>query len=329
MISPGLPEQFGSQDNLLSMASLEAFGNFTQEEEEEEEEEEDDEADGVASIKVEENLLFERQQKLKKLLDMSGPDTSQLVSSLGFPSSSHDSPASPAKTDLFNFSPHNFDATSSIEDTHPSAPIIDKHTSRHLIFAAYFPLEAGGTSQQELNERSVVLCGTGKARKTVDEIVGEIRSDVEHHFRLLERISSPILPDLKLPGLLEKFRMLPVFYQNQIASGCAQDLLTSLSPSIPYPSCTQLVFVCQLFSVAGSVQQILDLLVDIVACGGMERRDGMGEKRQSFSRLPNELCIPVVNLIWYYIPSLLLSQHDTSVVFEWSAMILHTCTSAS
>ena len=315
-LSPSLPEQFSAQDNILSLSSLEPFGSFTQEEEEEE----DDEVNSgvhVASIKVEENsaLLMERQQKLQKLME-----SSPLAFPLEFPSS-QPSPQSPIKADVFNFSPPILEA-SSVDDTRPGTPTIDKHNSRHLIFAAYFPLDPSEITQQELNERSAVLCGTGKARKKVDQVVGDIRNEVEHHYRLLEQVHSPVLPD-QLMGVVQKFRMLPTFYQNQIASTCAHSLLSSLTPTSPYPSCSQLVFVCQLFSVAGCVQQIIELLVDVIACDGAERRDGAMEKRQPFPHIPNELCFPIVNLLWFYTPSLLLSLHDTAVVFEWLADYTH------
>lgn len=308
-ISPGLPDQFTSQGPILSLTSLDAFDTFSQEEDEEDEEE-----DGV-TIKVEENsaVFMERQQKLLKLMESSPP----VAFPLGFPSSTQGSPQSLNKTDVFNFSPSPpILDTSSVDDSSPNAPTIDKRNSRHLIFAAYFPLEQSEVTQQELNERLAVLCGTGKARKKVDSVVGEIRDKIEHHFRLLKQVSSPVLPD-QLLQVIRRFRMLPTFYQNQIACSCAQSLLSSLTPSSPYPSCSQLVFVCQLFSVAGSVQQIVELLVDVIACDGAERREGVSDKRQPFPHLPSELCFPVVNLLWFYTPSLLLSLHDTSVVFEW------------
>ena len=299
-ISPGLPDRFSS------LTGLDHFDTFSQEEEEDEEE------DGV-TIKVEENsaMFMERQQKLMKLMESPRPP---IAFPLDFPT---DSPQSLNKAEMFNFSPSPpILDTSSVDDSSPNAPAIDKRNSRHLIFAAYLPLEQSEVTQQELNERLAVLCGTGKARKKVDSIVGEIRVKIEHHFRLLKQVSSPVLPD-QLLQVVQRFRMLPTFYQNQIACSCAHSLLSSLTPSSPYPSCSQLVFVCQLFSVSGSVQQIVELLVDVIACDGAERREGVSEKRQSFPHLPSELCFPVVNLLWFYTPSLLLSLHDTSVVFEW------------
>lgn len=302
-LSPRLPQQFGSQDSILPLVSMSTFGQFGQEMEEEE----DEESESGATIKFEENVLFERQQQLEKLLSMTSTQDPLVSSPIDFNSTQH-SPSSPPNADLFNMM-----SGPSLDDsqihTHTS---IDKQASRHLIFAAYFPIEVTEITKQDLNERAVVLCGPGKTRKMVENLVGEIRSNIEHHFRLLQSISSPVLPE-QIPDVMNRFRLLPTFYQNQISCGCAQSLLSSLSPSSPYPSCSQLVFVCQLLLATGSVQQTLDLIIDVVSCNGVEKRDSV---RHPFPPLPNDLCFPVVSILWCFTSSLLLSVHDTSLVFE-------------
>ena len=255
-ISPSLPDQFTSQGQLLSLTGLDAFDTFSQEEDEEEEEEDD----GVA-IKVEENsaMLMERQQKLLKLME-----SPPLAFPLSFPSSTQDSPQSPNKTDVFNFSPPILD-TSSVDDSSPNAPTIDKRNSRHLIFAAYFPLEQSEVTQQELNERLAVLCGTGKARKKVDAIVGEIRDKVEHHFRLLKQVSSPVLPD-QLLQVIQQFRM--------SLRKCLQ--LCPVSPVLSHTVLSLSASWC-----SRVIQQIVELLVDVIACDGAERTGETGAQLQA------------------------------------------------
>ena len=271
---------------------------------------------------MEENtaLMLERKNKLDLL--MSAPDdTTQLISQLGFNSPSRDEdPVSP------NFSLSFFGGGASSptpDDIRGSPPSkIDKHASRHLLFATYFPVDPSEISQQE---RSVVLCGTGRTRARVEGTVREIHQNIEHHFRLLATITSPVPPDPKLPDLIHRFRMLPAFEQNVIAGSCTQVLMQRLEHgggmmgSVScYPSCAELVFVCQLLEIAGSVRQIIELLINVMAFNTGEKRE-MYEKRpgsMAAPLLPVDLRIPIVNMLWCYLPCVLLSVHDTCVVFE-------------
>lgn len=279
---------------------------------------------------VEENtaLMIERKNKLDLLTCvLAADDPTQLISPLGFNSLSHDDdPASPTKPDPFNFSLSFLGGGASSptpDDIRGALPSkIDKHASRLLLFATYFPVDHSEISQQE---RSVVLCGTGRTRANVEGIVREVHQNIEHHFRLLANISSPVLPDPKLPDLIHQFCMLPAFEQNVIASSCAQVLTQRLDhgggvmgSASRYPSCAELVFACQLLEIAGSTRQILELLIDVIASSVGEKRE-MYDKRQSSMaahRLPMDLRVPIVNMLWCYLPCLLLSIHDACVVFE-------------
>ena len=258
---------------------------------------------------------------------------SQLMSPLGFnsPSNDTDAPNSPivqSKTDPFNFSLSLFPE----EDQMFDLPL-NKHASRHLLFAAYFPIADSHLTQQGLNERSVVLCGIGKARNKVELIVKKVTDDVEHYFRLLKDIQTPVLPaETRLQNLMTNYQSLPTFEQNLLATSCEKVLRRSLGRSengktSPYPACAQLVFVCELLKICGSIHQILQLLVDVVACDASletdEEREGF-EKRRLLGLpppLPSELCLPVIGLFQKYLTCLLLSQQDTTVVFEGYACI--------
>lgn len=255
-------------------------------------------------------------QKRAQQLQMLTSETSRLVSPLEF-SPSHtdtDAPSTPATqtkhSDPFNFSILFADDDQSID------PTVDKHASRHLIFAAFFPVGRLGFSKQNHNERSVVLCGVGKTRQKVEAIVKALSGDVEHYFRLLDNIQTPILLDSKLKEIAGRFRSLPNFEQCVIASSCEDILRTALKRKTPYPACAQLVFVCELLEICGCVRQLLDLLVDIIAC------DFSGVPKEEMRKapppppLPDDLCLPVLWLLQKYVPCLLLSQQDTTVVFE-------------
>ena len=274
---------------------------------------------------VDENpaLLQERAQKLQMLAattDHYEPLVSPLTS---FHSPPHDndgagSPLSQTKVDPFSLSFFQ-------EEEHHVDVSMNKHSLRHLIFATYFPICDSHLSKQELNNRAVVLCGVGKMRHKVEAIVKKVSEDVEHNFRLLANIQSNILPETKI---LPKFSSLPTFEQHIIATSCEKILRSSLTPIVGgsggnpprrnYPDCAQLVFVCELLKLCGSVHQILELLVDIVECSAAPGQDE-GQRNVGKSvvpPLPSELCLDVVGLLQKYLPCLLLSQQNTTIIFE-------------
>ena len=281
---------------------------------------------------VDENpaLLQERAQKLQMLAATTDHyESLPLVSPLtSFHSPPHDndaagSPLSQSKVDPFSLSFFQ-------EEEHHIDVSMNKHSLRHLIFATYFPICDSHLSKQELNNRAVVLCGVGKMRHKVEAIVKKVSEDVEHHFRLLANIQSNILPETKV---LPKFSSLPIFEQHIIATSCEKILRSSLTPVViggpggnppggrVYPDCAQLVFVCELLKLCGSVHQIIELLVDIVECSAAPgqdegHRNTVGGKSAAVPPLPSELCLDVVGLLQKYLPCLLLSQQNTTIIFE-------------
>ena len=263
-------------------------------------------SDGSSSI-------FEmREQKLKNLAELAMPDpleesSSQLVE---FDSQ----PSSPNKADMFNFY-QPFSPTLDESDVIPSSSQkkkrLNKHSSRHLLYASYFPVVSSKLSKQE---RIVVLCGTGHTRLKVENLVDGILSKGMTIFRDLYKHNSLVLPS-SCTEFIKEFQMLPNFDQNEIASLCANQILQHLtSPDNAkdcYPSCSQLIFVCLLLEIGGSFRKLMDLLVELVSFTSDKKED----KRQNV-RLLLTLCVPIVNLLWYYFPILLLSIVDTSLIYE-------------
>ncbi len=284
-------------------------------------------------------LLQERQHKLQSLLAGDSSDSPQLVSPFSFNSPSHDadnapSPLTQNKSDPFSFSLP-FPPTTSLfleEDQNVNFPI-NSHASRHLLFATYFPISDSHLSKQELNERAVVLCGVGKMRNKVERIIRKVTVDVEHYFRLLDGITTPVLPDTLIPDLLKRFRALPTFEQRVLATTCEKVLRKALlgtDTNVSHQSCTQLVFVCELLEISGGIQQILNLLVDIIACSVEGKDEDEKEEFESHRHvppppLPTVLCLPVISMLQKYLPCLLLSQQDTTVVFEGWVVRLDSC----
>ena len=262
---------------------------------------------------------MERQVQLQRLLASDSHESSQLVvSPLNFSDPDADAAPSPltqSKSDPFNF----FPPTSSlfIEDDHSADVTINKEASRHLLYATYFPICDSHLTKQELNERAVVLCGAGKNRNKVERIVKKVTVDVEHYFRLLSGISTSFLPDSKLQDIMQQFKTLPSFEQRVLATACEKILRSSLQRpgggSNPggslYPACAQLVFVCELLEISGGIHQILELLIEIIAC---DHPTEQGDEKEAF----DVLCLPVVSFLQKYFSCLILSQQDSAVVFE-------------
>ena len=264
-----------------------------------------------------------RQEQLNSLLtsDM-GP--SCLVSPLAF-SSQEETAVSPMAPVLSLFT-----GSSSLfmEEEQSIELSINKHSQRHLLYTAYFPLSDSHLTKQELSERSVVLCGIGKSRNKVEKILRGIMDNVEHYFRLLQNVSSPILPDNSgCPNLMQKFQILPVFEQCLIATECEKRLRAIIRRNGSLTSnsiCSALVFVCELLEISGGVGQIIDLLVSIIS-GDIQTEDETETDREKeniesssvvSAPLPPDLCLPVTCLLRKYLSCLLLSQQDTATVFE-------------
>ncbi len=261
--------------------------------------------------------IFEDRVKKLKMLEHES-SSNQIMSPLDFNTLATDAPNSPvttSKSDPFDFS------LSLLDDDQSMDFPVNKQTSRQLIFAAYFPISDSQLSLQSLNERSVVLCGVGKSRNKVEGIVRKITDEVEHYYRLLDSVPISVLQEDKLQSLMRSYQSLPTFEQNVIATSCEKKLRVSLSPFKKiYPGCTQLMFVCELLKVCGSISQILQLLVDILACNAFiveeEEIHSFLDSHRGPPPLPLELRLPVIGVLQRYSSCLMLSQQDTTVVFE-------------
>ena len=278
---------------------------------------------GVSEMDKSSTLQTRAQQ-----LQMLSSEASDLSSPIGF-SPSHAIPDPPditsphlghsqTKGNLFN---NFFIATNLADDVQQQLDIttFNKQSSRHLIFAAYFPMSRCGFGKQERNERAVVLCGVGRTRQRVEGIVKRLAADLEQYCRFLQGMHTPLLLDHKFRKLMVRFESLPTFEQHVIATSCEDILQASLSRKVPYPACSQLVFVCELLDMCGAISQLLSLLVDIIACDFPATGGSKTEHRRVQATppsLPGELCLPVLWLLQKYLSCLLLSQHDTAVIFE-------------
>lgn len=274
--------------------------------------------------KVEEDVALLRRQQLELLTADSS--LSRLVSPIAF-HVQEDTAVSPMAPVLSLFTGNS--SSLFMEEEQSIELSINKHSQRHLLYTAYFPLSNHHLTKQELSERSVVLCGIGKSRNKVEKIVKGIMDNVEHYFRLLQNVSSPVLPDnTGCPNLMQKFQVLPMFEQCFIATECEKRLRSIVRRNCGFTNmsiCSALVFVCELLEISGGIRQILDLLVDIIS-GDIQKEEegeGEGEKRGNMelssaapSALPPDLCLPVIGLLRKYLSCLLLSQQDTSIVFE-------------
>lgn len=212
------------------------------------------EPETVLGVKVEENVALLRQQKLDSLLTADN-GLSGLVS-FNPPEDTAISPIMPVLS-LFNSNNSLF-----IEDDRTIDLTVNKHLQRHLLYTAYFPLSDTHLMRQDLSERSVVLYGIGKSRLKVEKIVKGIMDNVEHYFRLLQNVSSPVLPDnTGCPNLMQKFQGLPVFEQSVIATECEKRLRLTVCKNGSFTSvsiCSALVFVCELLEISGGISKILD-----------------------------------------------------------------------
>ena len=69
------------------------------------------------------------------------------------------------------------------------------------------------------------------------------------------------------------------------------------------------MFVCELLEISGGIHQILELLIEIIAC---DHPTEQGDEKEAF----DVLCLPVVSFLQKYFSCLILSQQDSAVVFE-------------
>ena len=279
-------------------------------------------------------MIQERQNKLERLLQQQTSSVNDPV--VAFPSPTNEtstSPLIPSKSDPFNFaSPNSTLFLDDDQQPHPLDMPINKETQRHLLYSTYFPIGNAHLSRQELNKRAVVLYGVGRSRSKVEKAVKKVSSDVEHYFKQLLVVQTPVLPDspFKLEELMKQFRGLPSFEQSVVASSCEAMLRASLmtaphdgvggDTTPQFPACAQLVLVCELLETAGCIRQMLDLIVDVVACDATSENEGAELPLQSsllpVPPLPRDLCLPVACLLHKYLLCLLLSQNNTTIVFE-------------
>ena len=137
-----------------------------------------------------------------KLLEMSDPmeeGTSQLVSPINF--DSH--PSSPMDFSSLGFlegtSPglienNNLPITAPPPTTNTpptSMPHLNKDTLKHLLYVSYLPVNP----TEILNERSVVLCGTGQLWLQIDAKIREMGDRANEIFVQLDAESSLVLSD--------------------------------------------------------------------------------------------------------------------------------------
>lgn len=287
----------------------------------------------------------QRQSELERLLQQQHTmDPVQLT----FGETSSSSPH--AKSDPFNFASPN--SALFLDDDQQPRPLdmpLNKEATRHLLYATYFPAGNAHLTRQELNRRAVVLYGVGRSRGRVERVIKKLSHDMEHHFKSLSGVQSPVLldPTSRLEELVRQFRTLPSFEQSVLALSCETMLRESLQALLSssssrdgggvgvavgmdhthtYPACAQLVLVCELLETAGCVGRMLDLVVDVIACDAVPsdgEDDGVelpvqvnASSSPVLPPLPRELCLPVACLLHRYMLCLLLSQNNTTIVFE-------------
>ena len=141
-----------------------------------------------------------------------------------------------------------------------------------------------------------------------------LQGEAEGLLKSLSSLASPVLSD-SAKKFLEDFKLLPAFEQNCIAvNGCHHILSQSNAGTRLFPSCSQLVFVTELLRICGSYSQLIQLVVELLT---YEEEKKEGQRPQSvYVPLPQSLSLVVVDLLWLYYPVLLLSLHDTLVVYE-------------
>jgi len=269
------------------------------------------------AVSDEASIIQERQRKLQQLICEDSGRFPLIIS----PTDSTLSPskAFTAKGDPFSFLPgHSSEHLSESDDNH--API-NVEAEKHGLYAAHFPILSSYLHHSNLNECMTALCGVGNARKKVSRVLDMLSSSIEQFFYSMSSSQARNSVVYSNNELMRQFAILPVFHQRKITTSCELLLRKTLqdggegSGLSHYPHPTQLSFLCDLMETSGDVTSIIELLVDVVACGSEEEKDSFGVNPRP-APLPNELCVPVVCLLYKFLPSLLISQHYTTVVFE-------------
>ena len=263
-------------------------------------------------------IIQERQRKLQQLICEDSGGRFPLIIS---PTDSTLSPSKSftAKTDPFGFLPgQSSEHLSESDDSHAA---INIEAEKHGLYAAHFPIPSSYLHRSDLNECMTALCGAGSARKKVSSVLEALSLNIEQFFHSVSNSTTRIPLVYSNNELMRQFAILPVFHQRKITTTC-ELLLRKMLQDVSdggglshYPHPTQFSFLCDLMETTGDITSIIELLVDVVACGSEEEKDSFGVNPRP-APLPNELCVPVVCLLYKFLPSLLTSQHYTTVVFE-------------
>ena len=269
---------------------------------------------GMANDNSDVAILQERQRKAQQLFlqdqfTIFSPTDATLSPSKSFAS----------KVEQFGFLPsHSSEITSLSDDL-----TINVEDEKHSLYAANFPIPNYYLNRSDINERMTVLCGTGNTKKKVVRVLDVISSNVEQYLNSLANSSTRLPAKYSNPELMRQFATLPVFHQRKISTTCETLMRKSLQGGgvsdvtglSHYPHPAQLIFLCDLMETSGDINSIIELLVDVAACGSEEEKESFGVNPRP-SPLPNDLCIPVVCLLYKHFSSLLISQHYTTVMFE-------------
>ena len=264
-------------------------------------------------------ILQERQRKVQQLVH-GNSGIFPLISPTD-PTLSPSKPFNTKAAEQFGFlSSHNSEMSSVSSDV-----TVNVETEKHGLYATSFPIPGYYLNRSDINERMTVLCGTGNTKKRVVRVLDMISSNVEQFFNSLSSSTSHLPANYSNPDLMRQFATLPVFHQRKIAATCETLLRKSLQGPgggindvtglSRYPPPAQFSFLCDLMETSGDISSIIELVIDVVACGSEEEKDSFGVNPRP-SPLPNDLCVPVVCLLYKHFSSLLLSQHYTTVVFE-------------
>ena len=275
-------------------------------------------------------ILQERQRKLQQLIHEDSGRFPLIIS----PTDGTLSPSKSfaAKVEQFGFLPagHTAELSSLSDDV-----TINVEAEKHGLYAANFPIPNYYLNRSDINERMTVLCGTGNARKKVVRVLEAISSNIEHFFNSLANSSTRLPAKYSKPELMRQFATLPVFHQRKIATTCECLMRKSLQGAgvndiaglSHYPHPAQFSFLCDLMETSGDISNIIELVVDVAACGSEEEKESFGVNPRP-SPLPNDLCIPTVCILYKHFSSLLISQHYTTVIFEKYVCVcvrVHVC----
>ena len=275
-------------------------------------------------------ILQERQRKLQQLIHEDNGKFPLIISPTD-PTMSPSKPFTTKAAEQFGFlSSHNSEMSSVSSDV-----TVNVETEKHGLYAANFPIPGYYLNRSDINERMTVLCGTGNTRKRVVRVLEVISSNVEQFFNSLSNSTSRLPANYSNPDLMRQFATLPVFHQRKITTTCETLLRKSLQAVgggisditglSHYPPPAQFSFLCDLMETSGDITSIIELVIDVVACGSEEEKDSFGVNPRP-SPLPNDLCVPVVCLLYKHFSSLLISQHYTTVVFEkYVCLCIYVC----